>query len=70
MAIAALRQEVKTVVTSSAAAEAAEVVGEAMKTGSIVMKRDSSSLPPATASMKKKWQLSPSSTSPQTQRVM
>lgn len=62
MAIAALRQEVKTVVTSSAAAEAAEVVGEAMTTGSIVMKRDLSSLLLATASMKKKWQLSPSST--------
>jgi hypothetical protein len=68
--IAALRREVETVGSNSAGAEAAEVVGEAMTAGSIVMKNDLSSLLRATALTKKKWQLLHSSTWLQTQKVM
>ena len=56
MVIRALLQEVEIVDISSAVAEVIEVVGETMTTGSIVTKRDSSSLPPATASTKRKLQ--------------
>lgn len=56
MVIVALTKEVETVDTSSVVAEVTEVVGETLTTGSIDMKTDSSNLPPATASMKKKLQ--------------
>jgi len=51
-----LLQEVEIVDISSAVAEVIEVVGETTTTGSIVTKRDSSSLQPATVLTKKKLQ--------------
>ena len=68
--IATFRSEVETVDSSSAGVEAAEVVGEALTAGTIVMKNDLSSLPQDTASMKKKWQLLPNNTLRQTRKVM
>jgi len=56
MVIGALLQEVEIVDISSAVAEVIEVVGETTTTGSIVTKRDSSSLQPATVLTKKKLQ--------------